>query len=204
MAELDITTPLRQHGVLDAFAERFAAIDGPVSVEVLPLVEQSNLRVTDPEAVRAVESTLGIALPGPLSSARTASGATAVWLGPDEWLLLSPPDGTALDADGIRVAAGEGGAVVDQSGQRLSLRLRGDVAGLLAKGTSLDLRPRAFGPDAAVQTLLAQAIVIVIARSADVRDVELVVRTSFARYVADWLLDALHDPLAVPAPGDGD
>jgi sarcosine oxidase, subunit gamma len=51
--------------------------------------------------------------------------------------------------------------------------------------------------------MLAQAVVIFVSRSTDGSRVELIARTSFARYVADWLLDALADPLAYPAPHGG-
>lgn len=199
----DLHAPLDRHGVLDPYAERFSALDGPVRIEVLPAGTQWNLRVDGADAIRAVEAVLGAPLPGPLSATTTPDGTTAVWLGPDEWLLLAPPGGPEPDAAALRDAIGDGGALVDQSGYRVGLRLRGDVAGLLAKGTSVDLRPHAFGAGAAVQTLLAQSVVVLVARSPDVREADLLVRTSFARSAADWLLDALRDPLAVPAADGG-
>jgi hypothetical protein len=45
--------------------------------------------------------------------------------------------------------------------------------------------------------------VILVSRSADSSRVELIARTSFAPYVADWLIDALADPLAYPASHGG-
>ena len=141
---------------------------------------------------------LGVPLPGPLTWAETPDGATVIWLGPDEWLIVDPTHSADLEG-ALRDAVGTAGAVVDQSGQRLSILVEGDANGLLAKGTAFDLRPAVFGPGSALQGLLAQAVVIFVSRADDPARVELIVRTSFARYVADWLLDAVADPLAYPA-----
>jgi sarcosine oxidase, subunit gamma len=120
-------------------------------------------------------------------------------LGPDEWLVVAPED-----------AAPElhGDAVVDVSGWRTTLELSGPRArDVLAKGCSLDLHPSVFGVGAHAQTLLAQAQAIV--WLVDEEPVfRLLVRSSFAAYVATWLLDAmaeyaLHDLDAVPL-GAGD
>ena len=77
------------------------------------------------------------------------------------------------------------------SGQRTTLRLRGSHSrDVLAKGCSLDLHPRAFGEGTAAQTMLGQAGVILLAVDANGADDRILVGSSFARYLADWLLDA--------------
>ncbi|MGW0201911.1 sarcosine oxidase subunit gamma family protein, partial [Nonomuraea sp. NPDC003201] len=56
-----------------------------------------------------------------------------------------------------------------------------------AHGCALDLHPRAFGPGRCAQTMLARAQVVLVPRE----DGFLVlVRSSFAAYLAEWLLDA--------------
>lgn len=198
MVDVATERPLAAVGILDPYRETFAAIDGPVRLEVQPLVEHLNLRV-DPASAEAsaVADVLGAPLPGALSYVVTPGGATVIWLGPDEWLVV---DAAGLETP-LRDAVGTAGAVVDQSGQRLSIAVDGDANGLLAKGTAFDLRPSVFAPGSALQGMLAQAVVIFVSRADDPPRVELIVRTSFARYVADWLLDALADPLAYPAGG---
>jgi sarcosine oxidase subunit gamma len=203
MGETLNSAPLAARGILDAHTERLANASDAVAVTALPLATQLNLRV---DATRArldeLREVLGVDLPGALSSTVTDGGRTVVWLGPDEWLVIDPERSPELES-ALRRVLGDAGAVVDQSGQRVSLQLEGDVIGVLSKGTALDLRPGEFPEGAALQGLLAQAVVIFVSRSTDGSRVELIARTSFARYVADWLLDALADPLAYPAPHGG-
>jgi sarcosine oxidase, subunit gamma len=87
-----------------------------------------------------------------------------------------------------------GGAAVNVSAQRTTLRLRGAHArDVIAKGCSLDLHPSVFGRGAAAQTVLGQAGVVLIPLSDNGTDYRVIVRSSFARYLADWLLDAAEE-----------
>lgn len=203
MAESRTSAPLAAHSILESYAERFDAASAAARVSMQPVAQQFNVRV-DPGSAsgRAVERVLGATLPGALSCTSSADGLTVVWLGPDEWLVIDPSGQKTLEAS-LREAVGDDGAIVDQSGQRVSLLLEGDVPALLAKGTSLDVDAGSFCEGTALQGLLAQAVVILVSRSNDASRVELLARTSFARYVADWLLDALADPLAYPASHRG-
>ena len=89
------------------------------------------------------------------------------------------------------MVAPHGGAAIDVSGQRTTLRLRGSRGrDVLAKGCSLDLHPSAFGSGSAAQTMLGQAGVVLLAVDGSGADFRILVRTSFVRYLADWLLDA--------------
>lgn len=203
MAEAMTPAPLAARGILESRAGALANASGDVRITVLPPALQLNLRLdTGRVSLEAVRDVLGADLPGPLSSATTATGRTVLWLGPDEWLVIDPARTQALEQS-LRAAVAGAGAVVEQSGQRISILLEGDVPGLLAKGTAVDLHPRAFPEGTVLQAMLAQAVVIFVSRSGDSSRVELIARTSFAPYVADWLIDALADPLAYPAPHGG-
>lgn len=83
------------------------------------------------------------------------------------------------------------GSVVDVSAQHTVIELAGSRAReVLAKGCSLDLHPRAFGPGRCAQTLLGRAGVIVLPREGEVPTYWVFVRATFADYLAEWLLDA--------------
>ena len=103
-------------------------------------------------------------------------------------------DGAELEA-ALRGAVSEhGGAAVDVSAQRTTLRLRGAHArDVVAKGCSLDLHPSSFGQGDAAQTVLGQAGVVLIALSDNGTDYRMIVRSSFARYLADWLIDCAEE-----------
>ena len=64
---------------------------------------------------------------------------------------------------------------------------------VLAKGCSLDLHPTVFGPGTAAQTMLGLAGVVLIALDDAGTDYRILVRASFARYLADWLIDAAEE-----------
>ena len=176
---------------LAALADRIAAagFDG-TSLAAVPFLAQVGLRV-DPDgaAARRVEAELGLALPT-ANRVAEAGGRRALWLGPDEWLVVAA-DGEerALVALLEQAVAGDG-AVVDLSANRTGLTLAGPHArDVLATCCSLDLHPRVFGPGQCAQTLLQKAGILLEQRDAD--DYLLLVRPSFAAYVAEWLLDGM-------------
>jgi sarcosine oxidase, subunit gamma len=80
------------------------------------------------------------------------------------------------------------------SAQRTTIRLSGpDARDVLAKGCSLDLHPTVFRKGTAAQTMLGQAGVVLIALDDAGTDYRILVRSSFARYLADWLIDAAEE-----------
>ena len=173
-----------------------------VGVQALDMGRHYNLRLPAEHegrpngALGAVEAVLGTNLPTAGSWSVGSEGRTVVWLGPDEWLTLEPMSVAPLEA-ALREALTRGrGAVTEQTGQQISLLVHGDAYGLLAKGTALDLSERTFTVGSALQGYLAQSIAVYIARA---DGIEILVRSSFARYVVDWLLDAAAAPLATPA-----
>ena len=84
-----------------------------------------------------------------------------------------------------------GGSATDVSAQRIAVRLKGARArDLLARGCSIDLHPRVFGGGRSAQTTLGLAGVVLLALTDTGDDYLILVRSSFAGYLADWLLDA--------------
>ena len=118
-----------------------------------------------------------------------------IWLGPEECLVTSAGRaGEALEATLREVVTEHGGAAVDVSAQRTTMRLRGTHArDVIAKGCSLDMHPKVFGPGAAAQTMLGRAGVVLIPLDDNGTDYRIIVRSSFARYLADWLIDAAEE-----------
>jgi sarcosine oxidase subunit gamma len=192
--------PLARSAPLAAWGDDLAALPDGVQITPWPFVAMADLRL-DPAgpAAAAVAAYLGVYLPTTPSTYVEGEPATAIWLGPDEWLITSPfwtPDGLAT---ALREAVGGDGTVVDVSAQRTTLRLRGEhVRDLLAGGCSLDLHPRVFRRGAAAQTLLGQAGVLLMALDDTGTHYQVLVRSSFAGYLISWLLDAATEHRASP------
>jgi sarcosine oxidase, subunit gamma len=189
--------PLARTAPLAAWGDALGALPDGVQITPLPFVAMIDIRL-DPtgSAAVAVGEYLGVALPTAPSTYAESETATAIWLGPDEWLIISPFRTPEQLETGLREAVGAGGpefdgTVVDVSAQRTTVALRGEHAlDLLAGGCALDLHPRVFGRGAAAQTLLGQAGVLLMALDDTGTHYQLVVRSSFAGYLTAWLLDA--------------
>ncbi len=155
---------------------------------------QVDLRVDpfDVDAVGRLGARLGFDLPiEPNTVAGDPAGRHALWLGPDEWLVVGPPGAEGKIESTLRAALGGAfGAVVDVSANRIVIELAGPAAlETLESGCSIDLDPRSFGPGRCAQTLLARANVLLHQVSGEPR-YRLYVRPSFAPYVRAWLDDA--------------
>lgn len=195
MADTALTS--RPRSPLSGAAGRLAAATrasgGAIRLAELPFLTQLDVRL-DPKgaAADAVGLALGLPLPLEPDTVVRAGELTALWLGPDEWLLVGPPGGARELESRIREAAGEEHiSVTDVSAQRTTVLVAGASArDLLAHGCSLDLHPRAFGPGRCAQTTLGRTQVVLVAREEPGAGFWVLVRSSFAGYLADWLLDA--------------
>jgi sarcosine oxidase subunit gamma len=192
MAELLRTHPL------EAWSIPFARLPDTVGIAVEPFVAMADVRL---RAVGAEASAaLGVELPTAPNTWEPAGTGRAVWLGPDEWLLTSTTETPEELEARVRAAVLPwGGSATDVSAQRIGLRLTGArVREVLAKGCSIDLHPRVFGRGSCVQTALGQAGVVLLALSGAGDNYVVLVRSSFAGYLADWLLDAALEFTTTP------
>jgi sarcosine oxidase subunit gamma len=191
-----IAEAVRRSALAD-YSERFAALTaasrGELSIREVPFVAQVNLRADskDADLMQRLASSVGaLALPIAPNTVTSRGDRRALWLGPDEWLLVGPDGKQGNFEDALRVSlAGAFSSIVDVSANRTVLAIGGAKArDLLAHGVAIDFDPRSFGPGRCAQTLLAKAQVIIERR--DESAFHLYARTSYAAYVADWLVDA--------------
>jgi sarcosine oxidase subunit gamma len=113
------------------------------------------------------------------------------WLGPDEWLIMTPAGRQdELKAKLHKALAGVFSAVVDNSSGLTVLHITGDnAAALLATDCPLDLHAREFKVGQCAQTRLARAG-MTLSPLADGSGFEVIIRRSFADYLLLWLQDA--------------
>jgi sarcosine oxidase subunit gamma len=191
---------LRRSPLHHRAADLAAASHPGLTLTELPFLTMVTVRV-DPRggAAARIADRLGVALPTAAGTAGTAGDRAALWVGPDEWLVVGP-DGDTLPALLGEALGGERGAVVDVSANRTTVEIGGRHArDVLEQGCALDLHPRAFAAGRCASTLLARTQVV-LWQTSDAPAYRLVIRGSFAAYLADWLLDAAPEYGPVRAP----
>lgn len=188
---------LTRRSPLQGYESRFATSPESARITEEPYVAMVDLWLDPGSAAASVAAdVLGLpALPHAPSTLVTAGDTSAIWFGPEEWLVCSTEcSGEVLEAALQQAISEHGGAAVDVSAQRTTLRLQGaDASHVLAKGCSLDLHPSVFRAGAAAQTMLGLAAVVLIPLNDNGTDFRILVRSSFARYIAEWLTDAAEE-----------
>jgi sarcosine oxidase subunit gamma len=169
---------------LDDLSEIGVRTGGGLIVEHVPFLTQVNVRLG-----AALVARVPFPLPTTPNTAWDDGSRAALWLGPDEWLVLGPPGaGPEIVAELEAALDGSHRSVLDVSANRAALELSGPRAKeVLSKGCALDLHPRSWRPRMCAQTMLARAQVILRERS---DTTGILVRPSFADYLVDWLIDA--------------
>ncbi|GGC49677.1 sarcosine oxidase subunit gamma [Siccirubricoccus deserti] len=160
-----------------------------VTLHPLPPLVRISLRC-GPEARVPLGAAFGVALPEVPLCAEAAGARAALWLGPDEWLLLA---GDAVDLAALEAARGAAPAsIVEVSAGRAGFALEGAAAPLLlAEGCPLDLYDPAFPPGACTRTLFGKVEVVLWRRGAARWHIE--TTRSLAPHLGAHLAEALAD-----------
>ena len=164
---------------------------GSASARVTPAGPATRLALrAGADAIGTLSLAFGLELPQRPKTSASVAGRHALWLGPDEWLLIAEGE------DGARLAPALGEALgrrphslVDVSQRQIGLDLSGPLARrALSAGCPLDLRDRAFPDGSATRTMLAKSEIVLWRRAPARYRVE--VWRSFADYVASFLEEA--------------
>jgi sarcosine oxidase, subunit gamma len=141
-------------------------------------------------AVRAAaESALGVPVPAEACRAGVNGERAALWLGPDEWLLLAAAEQAGLGVRLGRALEALPHSLVEVSHRQVALLVHGPQAALvLASGCPLDLDASAFPVGMCTRTVLAKAEVVLWRKAAG--EFHLEVWRSFAPYVSQFLAEA--------------
>jgi heterotetrameric sarcosine oxidase gamma subunit len=173
--------------------------DRAVILRERPCTTMVSVRVTPGSPAADRIGTVVGGLPLRSGETTTAGAHTTVWLGPDEWLVVSDEEAALLVQQLRGALQGDSGSVVDVSANRTTLELTGPTArAVLEKGCPLDLHPRRFGPGVAVATTVGPVPVLL--WQTDGSSYRLLPRSSFADYLARWLLDAMREFRAPEVP----
>jgi sarcosine oxidase subunit gamma len=184
-----VTADVRSRDPLAARLDDLASIagrtGGEVTAEHVPFLAQVSLRLDPALAGRAPYP-----LPREPNTAWEDGPRAALWLGPDEWLVLGPSRaGDEIVRELESALEGLHRSVIDVTANRVAVELGGPGRfDLLATGCPIDLHPSVWTAGRCAQTVFARAQVILHER-ADTTGI--LVRPSFAGYLIDRLLAAL-------------
>ncbi len=184
-----------------------------ITLTETPYVGKVNIRgdAGDPKFADAVAKVVGVALPIepntvadagiaaapnlPVSDTgeHTAAGGSNVvyWLGPDEWLVHTPPNGESRLVEDLRTALdGIHAAVTDVSDYYVVIDVTGPHArDVLARGCPLDLHASKFDTGQCAQSVFAHASIL-LHQTTTAPSYRIQVRWTYAQYLWSYLADA--------------
>lgn len=158
-----------------------------VDIVPAPPAHRTSLRCGTRQA-GAVGEALGLTLPKKPKTSANSGGRAALWLGPDEWLVIDEEDDPNADLAGIGALC----SAVDVSHRNTAILVSGlAAADCLNAGCAQDLSDQAFPVGAASRTLFGKAEIVLYRPEAETFRVE--VWRSFSDYVFAYLTEAARD-----------
>lgn len=160
-----------------------------VDIRVLPAAARFILQ-GGAQARAAAGAAFGLPLPEEACRSSTGRGRAALWLGPDEQLLLAPVAEARAVEDALTAAlAGIAHSLVEVSDRTVAIAITGAQVGeLLSSGCPLDLDPAEFPVGMCTRTVLGKAGVVLWRRAAG--EYYLETGRSYSGYVLGWLREA--------------
>jgi len=163
------------------------------AVRLHPLAPTTRLSIqSGPAAASSIGRALGVLLPTVPCRAVTARDRAALWLGPDEWLVLAPLAADDLVRTVMAALDGAPASVVDVSHRTVAYEITGPrAAWCLNAFCALDLDQRAFPIGMCTRTLLGKAEIVLWRTGGETFHIE--TARSLAPYVRDCLAEAAQE-----------
>ena len=145
---------------------------------------------SDKKFMAAAKATLGFDLPKSPRSSNGWGDVKALWLSPDQWLILCARDKAPALLENLTTAFAKIHSLcVDVSDMRAVIRLEGDgVHETLMKGCSLDLLSEDYAPGAVRRVRFAEVAALFHVVEGNI--IDLYVFRSYADYAWEFLLKA--------------
>ena len=146
--------------------------------------------------ITAIGKNLNMILPTEANTSTSGETLTALWLSPDEWMLVSN-DKISEKSNAYKVEDNlinnisrvNLGAVTDVSDQFVMINIKGSkVFDLLATGSPFNFNEFKNKKGSVVQTILSHIDVII--HLTEISNVNLLVRRSFSEHLHSWLNDS--------------
>ncbi|MEB2845620.1 sarcosine oxidase subunit gamma family protein [Rhizobiales bacterium RZME27] len=161
-------------------------------LELAAPAERISLRVAAAD-VAALSAALGVDLPTEPKTSASANGRTAMWLGPDEWLVIA--DGPGEIGSGLMAEAAKASvphSAADVSHRNTAILVSGPgAAATINTGCPQDLSLAAFPVGACSRTIFGKVEIVLLRTAEDVFRVE--VWRSFSTYAFGLLAEGAGD-----------
>jgi heterotetrameric sarcosine oxidase gamma subunit len=144
-------------------------------------------------AAAAIGAAVGVALAAVPCRASVAGERAALWLGPDEWVVLAPDgESSTLAGAAAQALSEQPASIVDVSHRTGAIEVRGaSAADTLNAFCALDLDPHVFPVGTCTRTVFGKAEIVLWRTAADTFRIE--VARSFTPYVLACLEEAARE-----------
>ena len=162
-----------------------------VRLAVMPPAHRISLRAPDGSAA-ALSKAMGLTLPRKPKTSASKGSRNALWLGPDEWLVIDDASKDPLDAcAGIEALH----SAVGVSHRNVAIAVTGPgAAATINAGCPQDLSLASFPVGACSRTILGKSEIVLLRTGEDAFRVEC--WRSFSDYVFTFLTEAARDAAA--------
>lgn len=162
-----------------------------VRLATLPPAHRISLRA-GADSVAALSEVLGLTLPEKPKSSASKGNRTALWLGPDEWLVIDDGANDPLEAcAGVEALH----SAVGISHRNVAISVTGPAAeNTISAGCPQDLSLAAFPVGACSRTILGKSEIVLLRTGEEAFRVEC--WRSFSDYVFTFLTEAARDAAA--------
>ena len=163
--------------------------------EVEPIMKL-NVRGKSREFISSVGKSLNILLPNEPNTSSSGANVTALWLGPDEWMIHAneknndDSNSYIIEDELVNKISNTGlGAITDVTDQFVMLNLTGEkIYDLFMKGSPFNFNEFQKKKGAVTQTIINKIDVIIHNKSDN--EINLFVRRSFSNHLWSWLNDS--------------
>ena len=163
--------------------------------EIKPIIKLV-IRGKSKDFFTAIGKNLNMILPNEANTSTSGEALTALWLSPDEWMLISnetisKETNTYEIEDNLinNISKANLGAVTDVSDQFVMINIKGSkVFDLLATGSPFDFNEFKNKKGSVIQTILSHIDVII--HLTEINEVNLLVRRSFSEHLYSWINDS--------------
>ena len=163
--------------------------------EIKPIMKLI-IRGKTKDFITAIGKNLNMILPIEANTSTAGEALTALWLSPDEWMLISnktiSKDTNTYEVEDSlisNISKTNLGAVTDVSDQFVMINIKGSkVFDLFATGSPFNFNEFKNKKGSVVQTILSHIDVII--HLTEINEVNLLVRRSFSQHLYSWLTDS--------------